>query len=52
MKIKKLYIVIASFFWVMPLMAENFELNKSNNEFSIYTGMFSWMTGSQKKNGK
>ena len=40
MKIKNFYLVIALFSASMPLNAEELKLDKNNNEFNVYTGMF------------
>ena len=40
MKLKNFYLIILSFLISMPLSAEELKLDKNNNEFNVYTGMF------------
>ena len=40
MKFKNLYLALALFLMFLPLSAEELNLDKNNNEFNVYTGMF------------
>ena len=40
MKFKNLYLVLAFFLVSLPSVSEELTLDKNNNEFNVYTGMF------------
>ena len=48
MKLKNFYLIILSFLTSMPLSAEELKLDKNNNEFSIFTGMFDFSDDGKK----
>ena len=40
MKLKNFYLAVIIFLFNMPLLAEELKIDKNNNEFNVYTGMF------------
>jgi hypothetical protein len=50
MKLKFFNLIVASFFLNMSLCADELKIDKNNNEFNVYTGMFDFSDDGKRSN--
>ena len=50
MKLKFFNLIVASFFLNMSLCADELKIDKNNNEFNVYTGMFDFSEDGKRSN--